>query len=480
MTEQLERQLRSVLHEQLDVEVGPHPIWAESPAAQRVIELDGRRRRRWPLRALAVAAMIGIVGGGALLVGSLSRTPDVTLGPSNGWIAFTVAEGEDAVDIDGDHDIWLVSLGLEPYRAIGTDTDHVDQLCPAFSPDGRSLAYGRVEGHGTRYSYSAPGDDRPAAYRKAALMVADVGLDGRVSDRLTVDVGDALPPPCPIWSPDASQVAFAVPRTSPINPTASAAGSEVWVVRLADQHITVLPNLLATDLEWSPDGTVLAIASGVDELVPGEALLDGRIHLYTPSSGAIRVLDVTLGAGSLTWAPDGRRIAYEANGELRLVDTATERQEALVPRFEANQGFGPVWSPNGRTIAYQRVCHKRPDNVSAPCREQHEVVLVTLGDPLGAAAQTEVVLPMFRTMADGSSANLFPFRVTWSPDGDFLLYHAWSEQNDSLLGDFVAAVPTDPERPVVILARGDGIVAYDGYPDTTYVPIQTWARRPLD
>lgn len=77
-----------------------------------------------------------------------------------------------------------------------------------------------------------------------------------------------------------------------------------------DGSITVLPDLLATDLEWSPSGDLLAIASGADERTPGNMLHDGRIHLYELSSGVMRALEGTLGATSLTWSPDGRRIGY--------------------------------------------------------------------------------------------------------------------------------------------------------------------------
>ena len=122
---------------------------------------------------------------------------------------------------------------------------------PAFSPDGRRLAYGRLGGP------------------SVALAVADVDADGRTSDPVIIEVGDGLPPPCPLWSPDGSQIAFGVARTSPINTTTSAAGSEVWIVTLSDNSVTVLPDLLATDLEWSPDGSLLAIASGFDDVDPG-------------------------------------------------------------------------------------------------------------------------------------------------------------------------------------------------------------------
>ena len=111
------------------------------------------------------------------------------------------------------------------------------------APDGRSLAYGSVQGVvGTRVDFEQRGP-----YRNAALVVADVADDGTTADRLTVDVGDGMPPPCPVWAPDGERVAFGVPRTSPINPTRSGKGSEVWIVRLVDRHVTVIPDLLATD-----------------------------------------------------------------------------------------------------------------------------------------------------------------------------------------------------------------------------------------
>ena len=42
------------------------------------------------------------------------------------------------------------------------------------------------------------------------------------------------------------------------------------------------------------------------------------------------------------------------------------------------------------------------------------------------------------------------------------------------------AIPVDPAMPTVILARIEGLVPYEGYPDTTFVPIQTWGRSPSD
>ena len=82
MDNDLERRLRSVLRQELDREHGPDPAWDESPAARRVTEPDHRRPSRWTLRVLAVAAIITIGVGSAILFGA----PDGLSGP-NGWIA---------------------------------------------------------------------------------------------------------------------------------------------------------------------------------------------------------------------------------------------------------------------------------------------------------------------------------------------------------------------------------------------------------
>jgi Tol biopolymer transport system component len=315
-------------------------------------------------------------------------------------------------------------------------------------------------------------------------VVADVSADGRVSDRLTFDMGDGLPPPCPVWSPDGDQLAFGVPRTSPINPDRSGEDSEVWVLRLADRDVTILPNLLATDLEWSPDGSRLAIVGGV-ETASGEGVIDGlqdgRIHLYDPASGDVRSLDSTLGAGSLTWAPDSRRIAYttgQSPRKLRLIDVDTGEQDVLASDGGALHGIGPVWSPDGRRIAYQR---------GSMSSERTVVVLVTPGDLADdGATSSEVFIRPPQVTVQGSEYSLYPFWVAWSPDGEYLFYVAWgvTQGKPDFLEPLMAAVPIDPEMPSVVLALPERIDTNDGYDDTlldtTYVPIQTWGRHLAD
>lgn len=453
----LERQLRSILRTELERESGPDPTWAESPAARRVAEGQRRARYRWPLRALAVAALITIGAGSALLLGA---PPDPVQPLGNGWIAQSSGG-----------DIYFLAPDQAVRRVIGTDGDRVSEGCPAFSPDGRLLAYGRVAGEAT-WTTGTDGSQTPsfATYRDSTLVIADVAADGHVTDQRTIDIGDGLPGPCPLWSPAGDRIAFGVPLTSATNPTMGAEGSEVWIVTLADGSITVLPDLLATDLEFSPDGSLLGIASGFSYNGNyGEHLADGRIHLYELASGATQTLESTLGVVNFTWSPDGSRIVYQTGDldhRLLLIDLATDEQRVLDSGFTANHGIGPVWSPDGESIVYQRLILGRG--------EAHDVVLVWPDDLSADGTPREEVVPLFDKPTENTERKLYPRWVAWSPDGEYLLFSAWPDAGLSVLG----VVPSVPGSPSDVLVDGpypfedpNGVAHVFWEPS---VPIQTW------
>ena len=115
--------------------------------------------------------------------------------------------------------------------------------------------------------------------------------------------------------------------------------------------------------------------------------------------------------------------------------------------------------------------------------ERHEVVLLTPDDRSAQTGlATEFVMPPKRTTADGSSIELWPWRIAWSPDGSYLLYVAWTFPNGccgagTIEQTVVVAAPTDADAPAVVL--GDNILSYDS-DDTMRVQFQIWGRLPSD
>ena len=67
-----ETRLRARIHDVLDTQDGPDPVWAEAPAA--TMTSDPRRSDRWPIRLLGLAALLAI-GGGMLSVAGSWRSP---------------------------------------------------------------------------------------------------------------------------------------------------------------------------------------------------------------------------------------------------------------------------------------------------------------------------------------------------------------------------------------------------------------------
>jgi WD40 repeat protein len=421
--------------------------------AQPVIHRPGAARL---VLIIAVTALLLV----AMLAGlaALGAFRDDDRPASNGWVAFAQ-----------DSEIYLVREGQPARRIIGSGADGLDQVCPAFSPDGARLAHGEAES-----TYEG-------GYHHAALVISDLDADGNASESLRIDVGGTFPPPCATWSADGRRVAFGVPRTSPTNPDRTAAGSEVWIATVADGHVDVLSDLLATDLEWSPQRSELAIASGQTDRGDGNRLHDGSIRLYDAERGEMRTLVGPSGVYSLTWAPDGTRIAYQrgrsdggASDQEIWVAHVDGSGETLVARgFGAIRGIGPVWSPSGDYIAYQ--------GCKYGCTGETVGQTVMLVTPDG---ESEVVLP-YLTLQPGSDESprpvgavprdaWFPCRVIWSPDGRELLYTAWRHKTGLRDRKALISRPLDRGSDPTMLVEDAAISACEG--DHAAQGIQSWGR----
>src|SRR5205807_570428 len=76
----------------------------------------------------------------------------------------------------------------------------------------------------------------------------------------------------------------------------------------------------------------------------------GEKAAKTPEEAALAVKMVL----SLSWSPDGRRLAYarfrEEGSDLELLEVATGQATRLAEKDQAR--LMPSWSPNGREIAF--------------------------------------------------------------------------------------------------------------------------------
>ena len=249
--------------------------------------------------------------------------------PRGDRIAYALprALGPDGNDDPAEPDeVWLLDVQS------GADRKLADGFDPAWSPDGRWLAYAS---NGQR-------DDQGP--RANAIRI--VGADGQ-GDRQVLAVSDlpadllpafglpfrpqTLRLRAPSWSPDGTRL------------VASADGHTSLVFTFDERGQNLRPWALAFEgvvgrARWSPDGTRLAVesrpATGLDVVIVAELANRREITIGGPIVG--------FQASSPTWSPDGRRLG------LIVANPPAQRGE---PRETALRLFSPDGTALGDLIA---------------------------------------------------------------------------------------------------------------------------------
>jgi RNA polymerase sigma factor (sigma-70 family) len=277
--------------------------------------------------------------------------------------------------------------------------------CLAFSPDGKTLAWGA-------------GD---AAHQAGELYLWDVAA-GHVRRRTDTE--------CPVcalaFAPDAKTLA------------AVEADHSVRLWDLATGRVQVLVGQPGSSVAFSPDGKFL-ISGGPDKTVriwsvtgsvklaatlEGESAVrsmavspDGRVVVPGGEDGAVKVWDIRTGkeiralrvhgqaVRSLAFSPDGRCLAAAADETVRLWDAASGKELArLGGRPQAAHRL--AFSPDGKILGCASAPPGRPGGKPAPAE-------ITLWDPA-----TGELLARLRH-ADVISA------IAFSPDGKLLASGSW-------------------------------------------------------
>ncbi|GAB4574088.1 MAG: hypothetical protein Kow0077_18880 [Anaerolineae bacterium] len=281
-----------------------------------------------------------------------TAVPTVTPRPEalriGGSLAYTVRTG-------GQDDIWVTVIGLE--EPIRITRDPADDRDPAWSPDGRFLAFashrdGNWElyvqdvstGVDTRLTYTLGYEGAPSwspdgqwlvyeAYNEDNLDIYIARIDGTQGPiRLTYD---PAPDFSPVWAPGGRQIAYVSLREG---------NKDIYLLSLDDPveadavNLTATPDINEEDPAWSPDGTAIAFS----------ARIDGLQAVYTlPVSTPGALPDVVDRGRSPAWSPDGGSLIYAfEQGDRTLLVAGLYRTVGLASQAVAVPGrvTSPDWT----------------------------------------------------------------------------------------------------------------------------------------
>jgi Tol biopolymer transport system component len=445
-----------------------HSFTGAAPAAGAAVRIEPRLKsphRFWA--AGAVVVLIGAIAWIAIGTGSPSAPPvrllQVTsfpgseggppaVSPDGNFVAF----GWTGPDFTADGDLWVKAVDGDALRRL-TDTPHMNEVYPAWSPDGRQIAFVRIEGEANRGIYvisSLGGPER---------KVSDSGFK-------------------PTWLPDSQSLVFE-DRTA-----GSVAPVQLVLATGARRQLTTPPaGFVDITPKVSPDGKSVAFVRTTPERVAriGYTMVAGLFVVPMAGGDPVRLDDRASGLGGPEWTPDGREVLYPrwdpggvkifriaATGGAAAPATGlpmgaysvsisgfrpggTFRVALVDARSDVGLRMIDLHAPQtgGQISAWTAFCDST--RIDWPGRFSRDGAQVSFtsdrnGLPQIFAANRDGSRLRTLTAFDGSSVGL----ASWSPDGQFLVFDAVDRNNVTDLyvvhadGGSVRRLTNDNQREV--------------------------------
>jgi Tol biopolymer transport system component/DNA-binding winged helix-turn-helix (wHTH) protein len=358
---------------------------------------------------------------------------------------FTDETSEPAFSPDGNHVAFRRQSpkpGGSGIYAKAIDSDEVTQLtsnpsdcCPAWAPDGKSIAFARFADNNDVGIFLVPASKG----KEKQLDVNGQNLAAVTAEtELRLDTHGVAPRRGELaWAPDGKSLAFS-------------AGGGIALLSMENPSVRRLTEAPPLSEDWgpafSPDGDKILFVRRRDSGIPEEILSVSRSGGETTRIASLhsRIL------GAPQWSIDGQSVIFASDfgSHPGLWRVSMDSKDA--PAQINDSGWRPAVSRSGYRLAYQRITHslniwelELPDGTPGAARkEQHILVPSTSetdqgpgpqispdGKKLAFMSDRSGTMEIWVSDRDGSN----PIQVTalggtgtprWSPDGKTIVFDA--------------------------------------------------------